>query len=492
MILKRFFTKENLFHWIICKNRVYYYMEGFGEAMQETVLNNILEYNLISKGDNIVAGISGGLDSMALLMVLFGLQEELDFNIIVCHVNHGVRDEASVDQDLVRKTAEKLGLKFHTINVDMVSYGKEKGITAEEAGRELRYGFFRDVLKGAGGGKIAVAHNKNDQAETLLQRIIRGTGIDGLRGMEFKVQNIIRPILNISREEIENYLHINKIEYVVDKTNLMPIYNRNKVRLELIPYIQENFNPNIIDTLWRTSQTSNIDSNYLEKISNESYDKIVKQENIYSIILDGPHFKKIHRSIQNRIIRIGILRLIQNIQGISQYHVTSIVDMFLDSRTGKQIDLPNGLIGRVSYDDLIIEKKKASNNNDYCYDLTLGNNVIEELGIEIDLKVVEKSEFKETFNTKFIDYDKIKGKLSLRNRKNGDRIAPLGMKGSKKIKDYFIDKKIPRAMRDEIPLLVDEDNIIWIVDYSLSELYKVRDSTKRILTMNYKGGKFNA
>lgn len=460
--------------------------------MQDTVLNNILEHNLISKNDNIVAGISGGLDSMALLMTLYNLREELDFNILVCHVNHGVRDEASLDQDYVRKKAESLGLEFYTINVDMVSYGKEKGITAEEAGRELRYGFFREVLKKAGIGKIAVAHNKNDQAETLLQRIIRGTGIDGLKGMEFKTQDIIRPILNISREEIENYLHSNNIHYVVDKTNLMPIYNRNKVRLELIPYIQENFNPNIIETLWRTSQSSNIDSNYLDMISNQTYDKIVKEENKYRIVLDSLNFRKIHRSIQNRIIRLSFQKLIQNIQGMGQYHVSSLVDMFLDGKTGKQMNLPNGLIGRVSYDDLIIERIIEMANNDYCYNLELGNNIIEELDMEIALNLVGKSEFRKTFNTKCIDYDKLKGGLSLRNRRDGDRIVPLGMKGSKKIKDYFIDKKIPREKRDEIPLLVDDENIVWILGHSISELYKVRDSTKRILAIEYKGGKFNA
>lgn len=467
-------------------------MGGFALPMKETVFNNILHHNLISKGDNIVAGISGGLDSMALLMILYDLRKEFDINIIVCHVNHGVREEASKDQDFVRKTADKLKLDFKTIDVDMVSYGIDKGITAEEAGRELRYGFFRKVLKNAGRGKIAVAHNKNDQAETLLQRIIRGTGIDGLKGMEFRSQDIVRPILNINRSEIEEYLHSNDIEYVVDRTNLMPIYNRNKVRLELIPYIQDNFNPNIVETLWRTSHTSKIDSNYLDKMTREGYDKIVKEEGTYKVILDGIQFLSLHRSIQNRLIRLTIFNLIQNIQGISEYHVSSLVNMFLDFKTGKQMDLPNGLIARVSYNDLIIQRKKIGYNKDYYHNLSLGENIIDQLDLKIIMKIVDKKDIKKGSNTIYIDFNKIKGKLSLRNRRNGDKIVPLGMKGRKKVKDYFIDKKVPREKRDRIPLLADEENIIWILGYKLSDLYKISDKTEKILAIEYEGGNFNA
>lgn len=467
-------------------------MEGFGDNMREIVLKNILEHKLISKGDNIVAGISGGLDSMALLMILHDLKDEIDFNIIVCHVNHGVREEASEDQEFVRNIARDLNLDFHTINVDMVSYGKEKGITAEEAGRELRYGFFREIIKKLGNGKIAVAHNKNDQVETLLQRLMRGTGIHGLKGMEFKSMDIIRPILNVTREEIETYVDENNISYVIDKTNLLPIYNRNKVRLELIPYIQENFNPNIIETLWRLSQTANLDSSYLDEISLENYEKLVKEENTYRVVLNGEGFSQINPSIQNRIIRLAILRLTHNIQGISEFHITNLVDMFLNSDTGKQMDLPNNLIGRLSYNDLIIEKNHSSKREAFEFDLTLGENIIQDLGAGIELNLVDEMKFDQGEYTKYIDYDKIDGKLSIRNRRNGDRIHPLGMKGKKKIKDYFIDKKIPREDRDQIPLIVDGDNIIWIVGYSLSELYKVTDSTKRILEIKYTRREINA
>ena len=174
----------------------------------------------------------------------------------------------------------------------MEEYAKEKGLSSEEAGRALRYGFFREILSSIGGGKIAVAHNKNDQAETLLMRFFRGTGIDGLKGMEYKNEDIIRPILGIERSEIEKYLLDRNIESRLDKTNLEPIYNRNKIRLELIPYIKKYFNPNIIDTLWRTSEVVSVDSNFLERYSKETYSKLVKKREKNSIILDGSLFVK--------------------------------------------------------------------------------------------------------------------------------------------------------------------------------------------------------
>ena len=204
--------------------------------MIETVMNNIMENNLIEKNENIVVAVSGGADSMALLYALIEIRSVLDFNIIIAHVNHGVRGEdADSDQEFVRQKSIEMELPFYTINVDMNAYAKEQKISSEEAGRLLRYNFFREIIKEKGSGKIAVAHNKNDQAETLLLRIMRGTGIDGLKGMDFISGDIIRPLLNISRDEIEKYIENNKIDTVLDKTNLLPIYNRNKVRLELLP-----------------------------------------------------------------------------------------------------------------------------------------------------------------------------------------------------------------------------------------------------------------
>jgi len=459
-----------------------------GEIMINTVRNNIIDNNLIRENDNIVVGVSGGADSMALLYVLMEIKKDMNFNIFVAHVNHGVRGEDALsDQLFVERKAREMNIPYYFKNVDMEGYAKKKRITAEEAGRELRYGFFRDILKQQGGGKIAVAHNKNDQAETLLLRIMRGTGIDGLKGMDFIVGDVIRPILNIAREDIENYINENKIETVLDKTNLMTIYSRNKVRLELIPYIKDNFNPNIVNTLWRLSRISDVDSRYLNDLAEEKYNLIVKSETKHSIILDGTIFNVEDRSIKIRIIRLIIYNLVGSLQGISEQNVQSIVELFERMETGKQLNLPGGIIGRVSYNDLIIHNSRIEKLKDFNYKLTLGENEFLDLGISIEISVQEyKLPIPNDKNVKCFDRDLIKGKLCIRNRKNGDKFNPFGMKGTKKVKDYFIDEKIPKDLRDEIPLLMDDENIIWILGFATSEAYRITENTKNILIVDYK------
>lgn len=457
--------------------------------VKEQVLNNIREYNLIENGDNVVIGLSGGPDSMALLYVLLEI-EEIDFNIHIAHVNHGVRGkEALADEIFVEELAKKLNLPYYSIQVNMNQYAKDKGISSEEAGRKLRYGFFHEILRKIGGGKIAVAHNKNDQAETLLMRIFRGTGIDGLRGMDFISEDIIRPILNIHRAEIEKYLDDRNIETRLDKTNLEPIYNRNKVRLELIPYIEENFNPNIINTLWRTSRIATIDSDFLEKYTEKSYNNMMKKKGKHSIILNREDFLKEEQSIQQRIIRNSIIDINGSIQGITERHIISILELFIEGNTGKSINLVDNLIARTNYEEIIIEKKRDLEKKDYLYEIPIDDIIyIEALGLKITTEVIPANniDYNNIDNfTKYFDFEKINGKLYIRNRKAGDRFTPYGMIGSKKIKDYFIDEKVSKDKRDEIPILIDKNNIIWVIGYRISDLYKITEGTKKVLRISF-------
>ncbi|CCQ97326.1 tRNA(Ile)-lysidine synthase [[Clostridium] ultunense Esp] len=454
--------------------------------MKDKVLRTIEEYDLIEENDNIVIGLSGGPDSMALLYVLLDLRKEIDFNIIIAHVNHGVRgEEALADEWFVENLAKELNLPYYSTRVNMDQYAKERRISSEEAGRALRYGFFRKILNKIGGGKIAVAHNKNDQAETLLMRFFRGTGIDGLKGMEYRNGDIIRPILGIEREEIEKYLLDNNFETRLDKTNLEPIYNRNRIRLELIPYIEKYFNPNIIDTLWRTSNILSIDSRFLEKYSEETYIKLVKKKENNSIILNGSLFLKEDRSIQQRIIRNCFLDLNGSLQGFTYRHILDTLTLFLERGTGKSINLSNNIVAKTSYDDFIIEKKKDIAHRDFLFKINHeGYTYIDELQLGLNIKVLPIKDIKINTKDRFVkyfDYDKILGGLYIRNRRDGDRFVPYGMKGSKKIKDYFIDEKIPKEKRDRIPLITDEEKILWVVGYRTSDLFKITDNTKKVL-----------
>jgi tRNA(Ile)-lysidine synthase len=457
--------------------------------LKNKVLFTIREYNLIEENDNIVVGVSGGPDSMALLYVLLEIRSLINFNIHVAHVNHGVRGEdAKSDQLFVEKIAKKLNLPYYTKNVNMIEYGKEEGISAEEAGRELRYGFFREILSESG-GKIAVAHNMNDQAETLFMRFLRGTGIDGLKGMDFITQDIIRPILGIDRKEIEAYIDNNKIETVLDKTNLEPIYSRNKIRLELMPYIEENFNPNIVNTLWRMSRISSMDSRFLEEFSEGRYNIIVKSQDKHSIILDGEKLLQEHRSIQQRVIRHSILKINGSLQGITETQISSVINLFMNSDTGKEVHLSNNIVGKISYGDLIIKNDIEKEVKKYLYRLKFpGFNDLEDIGYSFNIEILPMNDgftMNKGTNIKYFDFDMIRGSLAVRNRLDGDRLMPFGMRGTKKLKDYFIDEKVPKEIRDKIPLIVDDENILWVVGYRINDLYKITKKTKRILSISY-------
>ncbi|MCF6464563.1 tRNA lysidine(34) synthetase TilS [Clostridium sp. Cult2] len=454
--------------------------------MKDKVLKTIKEYKLIEEKDNIVIGLSGGPDSMALLYILLDIKEEMDFNIFIAHVNHGVRgQEALADERFVEALAKELNLPYYSKTVNMDKYAKEQGLSSEEAGRALRYGFFREILAKIGGGKIAVAHNKNDQAETLLMRFFRGTGIDGLKGMEYKSGDIIRPVLGIERGEIEKYLSDRNIETRLDKTNLMPIYNRNRIRLELIPYIEKHFNPNIVDTLWRISNNISIDSDFLDKYSKETFRKLVKKKENNSIILNGNLFVKEDKSIQQRVIRNCILDINGDLQGFTNRHIIDTLALFLEGGTGKSIDLINNIVAKTSYDDFVIEKKKDVEYRDFLYKIDFeGFTYIDDLQIGLNVKILPNKGIKANVKDKFVkyfDYDKIEGSLFIRNRKDGDRFIPYGMKGNKKIKDYFIDEKIPREERDRIPIITDEKEILWIVGYRSSDKFKITADTKKVL-----------
>ncbi|MBS4537577.1 tRNA lysidine(34) synthetase TilS [Clostridium sp. D2Q-11] len=456
--------------------------------MYKKVLKTIKEKNLINKNDSVIVGVSGGPDSMFLLSILYEIQKIEDFNIIVCHVNHGVRGiESDQDEEFVKNTCKDLNIPFYSIKVDMDQYAKENNLTSEEAGRELRYRFFRKTLAKYGKGSIAVAHNRNDQAETLLMRFIRGTGIDGLKGMDYKNNDIIRPVLDIARDDIEKYIEDNKISVRIDKTNKMDIYRRNSIRLNLIPMIEKDYNPSIIDTLYRTSWIMERDSNFINDYTNDIFRNIVKITS-NNVQINTKDLMKIHKAIQYRLIRLSIEQVIGHLKGVEEVHIQSIINIATNNTTGKKITISNNVEAYISYDKLILQTKKEKDISKIDSILDLNNsNYISELDLDIRFEIIENNieniKSKDMF-IKYFDYDKIEGDLFIKNRESGDRFKPLGMKGTKKLKDYFIDEKIPRDERDSTPLIYDKHGILWVVGHRISEDYKIDKSTKKVLKIS--------
>ncbi len=310
--------------------------------MKEKVLETIKEYNLIENGDKIVIGVSGGPDSITLLNVLLEIKNEktIDFNIVVCHVNHMIREEAIKDEEYVVNFCDKYNIECFVKRIDVENKAKQEKTGTEEAGRTVRYEFFNEILQKTGSNKIATAHNSNDNAETVLMNIIRGSGTTGLKGIEAKRENLIRPLINVSRDEIEEYCKENNLNPRIDKTNFENIYTRNKIRNMLIPYVKENFNPNIIEGINRLSDLSKQENEYLESVTEKQYKEILIKEEQNQIILDLNKFNLQELVIKSRLVLYTINRLFGTRSGIEKKHIEDIIKL-CSNNIGNKFLIPN-------------------------------------------------------------------------------------------------------------------------------------------------------
>jgi len=457
--------------------------------MHELIKNNIINKKLIGQGDNILIALSGGPDSVFLFHNLRKLKDIISFNLYASHINHMYRgQDAMHDEEFVRDLCQKYGIRLFVKRKNMTEYARELKVTEEEAGRVLRYGFFNENLSQIGGGKVALAHNLNDQAETVLQRLIRGTGIDGLSAMSFQKGNLIRPMLNVSRDEIMAYLHENNYQYCIDITNSQDIYGRNKIRLNLIPYLEKNFNPNIQATLSRMAEAMERDKKIIEKYIDVKFKELLKDRSDSRLVLDLNSLRALDMGEKGRIIRRGIEELKGNTVNVEMKHVDSAISLMDAGKTGKKIDLTGGFTIEISYDNFIINKG-LDKVPEFEYNIALNeithikevNKTLLARVFEAGTETWEDIEDKDSF---CVDFDLVKGSLTVRNRRPGDSITPCGMEGSKKVKDVFIDLKIPKEERDSRLIVADDENIIWLEGYRINDKYKINESTKKILKIS--------
>ncbi len=450
------------------------------DALQQAE-NTIKKYNMIEMNDKIVAGISGGPDSMCMLHILIRLREIYNLSIYGAHLNHQFRgEEADRDAEYVKYICREWGIPVFFKVFDVPAFAKESGLSAEDAGRIIRYRLYDEAVSKVGANKIAVAHNLNDHIETIFMNLIRGSGVEGLIGIEAIRDKIIRPLINTNRKDIEEYCDTNGIIPRIDKTNLEPIYGRNKVRLELIPYIEENLNANIMNTLNRFSDIVFIENDFLDKESQKAFLDVAKHfDNSikYSII----KLSSLHTALKRRVIRIGIEKLSGSLKNIEYKHIEDILNI-INNKTGSAVMLPKGIIAYVSYDNLIIKHNIKEETEKFCYNLEFDkDNFIPSLKLSILLDSVSKEkiyDLKYMTDEVYIDKEGIKDSLVIRSRNAGDMFSPIGFKGSKKLKSYFIDEKVPREERDSIELIADGKEIVWVVGKRLSEKYKITENTK--------------
>lgn len=311
--------------------------------MKEKVLETIKKYNLINNNDKIVLGVSGGPDSISMLHILNHIKNEkiIDFKIVVAHINHMIRKEAVEDEEYVNDYCKKNNIECYIKRIDVQKIANNKRIGTEEAGRNARYDFFDEIMQKTNSNKIAIAHNKNDKIETILMHILRGSGVLGLKGIEpIRQDKYIRPLIECERSEIEAYCEKEQLEPRIDKTNFENEYTRNKIRNVVIPYIQKEFNPNIIETINRLSEIIGSENDYIDKITTETYNRIVLEQNKEQIILKLKEFNEQEEVIKNRLILLVVKLLNGSTQGIEKIHIKDIIKL-CNNNIGNKFLTPN-------------------------------------------------------------------------------------------------------------------------------------------------------
>ena len=455
--------------------------------MVKQVLELIKTSSMIKEKDKVIVGVSGGPDSMCLLNLLMGFKTIMDFQVVVAHINHCLRGpESDGDEAFIKGYCENNKLEFYSTRVDINRIRQEKGISLELAGREARYNFFNKLFLEIKGDKIALAHNANDQAETVLMRIIRGSGLEGLGGIK-PVRNgiYIRPLINTSREEIEIYLKDRKINYRTDKSNFDSIYTRNKIRLELIPLIKENYNSQIVHSLCSMSEILRADEDYLTSVAKKNYINYCEKKCDRVIIKKEAFLEE--RAILVRIVRMALSELTGSTNNFERLHIENIIEV-QKPPTGRNTILTNNIIAINNYGaiTLTFNKNMTEPAKDIEYKLSMGYNP----AIKAEIKLLHFDQNIDLKSNKFIqyfDYDKIKGDITARYRKNGDSFTPFGMKGNKKLKDLFIDLKITKEERDKVLLICFNNSIGWIVGIRTAENFKIDNKTRNILQIKFEG-----
>lgn len=449
--------------------------------MIHKVFDFIKQNRILEDGDSVLLGVSGGADSVCMLYVLDALKDKMSLKLSVVHINHMIRGEAALrDADYVKEICDGLGISFQQIDIDVPTMAKNSGMSEEEAGRQARYETFERIAEECNINKIAVAHNLNDDSETILFHLFRGTGIKGLTGIPVKRDKIIRPLLCCTRAEIEGYLKEKNIRYCTDATNVQTDYTRNKIRLEVLPYIKENINQKAEYNIVNAAENLEEVLDYMDGEVEKAYKKYVNGN-----ILSDESFS-LHPAIFHMLVRKMIEQQAGKLKDITKTHIQA-VEKLKDMEVSKKINLPYQLIAERTYQGIVIktnleEKVEQIRETLFTNGKICNNNIVE---ISQERKTFDIENIPELVYTKWFDCDKI-NELTLRNRQKGDYIIIDDSGRRKKLKDYFIDEKVPREERDKILLIADGSSIVWIIGYRISAHYKVTNSTTNIIKINYK------
>lgn len=474
----------------------------------------ILRHAMIKNGETVLVAVSGGADSLALLYSLHALHSQLNCQLHVAHLNHGLRPDADADVDFVQQQAAHLGVPCTIQCAEVPHFVKQWKLSVEAAARKARYQFYEEVCKQIGATKVALGHHQDDTAETVLMNLIRGSGSAGLKGItpirEFK---FIRPLAGFTREQIETFLVSINVTPLHDSTNTDTRYFRNRIRHQLIPTLENHYNPNIKVGLSRTADVLSAESEYLDTVAQEAFetcrirdpDRVKALATLESVVLDREKFQQFHIAVQRRVLRLSFFEMLGSMGDLYFSHCEAMLSLIEGSAPNAALALPNSLRFRRVYQHLIFQININSRSpfpiESFAYPLAVpGKTFIAALNTEItaelgDIRTGETLTFPDGKYEAIFDYEKVRETfadlppetfpLTVRNRLQGDRFQPYGMRGTKKIKDFMIDAKVPRDERACTPMLVCGDKVLWIVGHTTSDPFKIHPGTRQYLYLRY-------
>lgn len=444
----------------------------------------IQKYVMLQPGERVVVGVSGGADSMALLHVLWELRRDFRLSLVVAHLDHGLRPEGRAERSFVRKASVQLGIPFISRKVDVREKQKEQRLTLQEAAREVRYSFLQEAAKIHQATKIALGHTADDQAESIIMRLLRGSGTRGLGGIPpVRGEVFIRPLIESWREEVERFLQERKVAFLTDPSNRSLQFLRNRIRHELLPILQQ-YNPRLRHTLVQMAEIFRAEEDFWQNLLKEKFPSLVRSQKKGSITLDIPSLIAQSLPLRLRSLRYATEKILGHLRRVGLSHILAINNLLHSSEPNQSLQLPQGLCLTKAYQALTFAQSREeilpfeySIAGPGCWE-------IPEIGRAMRFEILTsypRVRPKSSSWVALLDFDKVAFPLTIRSFRPGDRLQPLGMEGEKKVKDLFIDYKIPATQRKKIPLLFKNDQLLWVAGVRLDHRVRLQPETQKVL-----------
>ena len=474
-------------------------MKNISGTVERQARRTIARYDMLRPGERVLVAVSGGPDSTALLSVLCRLAPEMKLDLHVAHLDHGWRGRASArDAEFVRRMGTRLRLPVTVGHLGPRAWQAREGrqSSREARARELRQSFLLETAREIGAQKVALGHTRDDQAESLLLRLLRGSGPRGLAGTYPVVDGvIIRPLIDLRRRDIMAYLHERRLSYRVDATNRDRTLTRNRVRLGLIPLLERQFNPNVVEALAHAADLLRDEDGFLGELAANKYREIASRRG-ESVVLEGRALQELPVPMRRRILRLALAEARGDLRRIALQHVERSLSLLEERRRRGRVSLPGGTAVDMQGDQMRIVRRAAEGGETAAagapprealcpvpgevvlpgFDLRLKATVVPREQVPADLGSFGRERA-------YLDADLLPGPLLIRPRRPGDRFVPLGAPGTRKVKSFLIDRKVPVDERGRIPLVLSGDRIAWVMDHEIDDRFKITDLTRRVLVL---------